>query len=155
MEKISELRALSIREPFASLMLHRKIETRTWATPYRGLVLICASQKPYHEIEIIKISGEAQAYRILKYINAKNIDEQPGKAIAIMELIDCRPMEPADEDNCFVKYDPKLYCHVMTMVTPIKPTPWKGSLGYTKVPLSSLIDIRPQDNNVTIKFRIQ
>jgi hypothetical protein len=44
-----EIRALTWKEPYASLMLHGKIETRTWYTKYRGLVLICAGLKHYNE----------------------------------------------------------------------------------------------------------
>lgn len=41
------MRCLSIRQPWASLIIagHKKIENRTWATPYRGPLLIHASQR--------------------------------------------------------------------------------------------------------------
>lgn len=128
------VRALSWKEPFASAMIIGKIETRTWDTKYRGLVLICASQKKYSEGDIIAISGEVQSQRLLvDFINNKRIIENPGKAIAIGRLIDSRPMTPNDESATFVKYRPGLYCHVYADVTPIKPFDWKGSQGWRTV----------------------
>jgi len=124
------VRALSWKEPFASAMLIGKIETRTWDTKYRGLVLICASQKKYTEGEIIEISGQHQAQRVLNLINTKRIIERPGKAIAIARLIDSRPMTPKDEDACLVKYRPGLFCHVYAEVIPIRWFDWKGSQGW-------------------------
>ena len=131
---LQTVRALSWKEPFASLMIIGKIETRTWDTKYRGLVLICASQKKYTEGDIIAISGEVQAQRLLvDFVNKKRIIENPGKAIAIGRLIDSRPMTPNDESATFVKYRPGLYCHVYADVTPIKPFDWKGSQGWRTV----------------------
>ena len=128
-----EIKALSWKEPFATLMLHEKIETRTWFTHYRGLVLICASKKPYKAKEIIEIC-EDQTKRIYNLFNSKGINEQPGKAIAIGRLSDCRLMTPEDEDKCFVKYRPGLYCHIYEDVKPIKAFDWKGAQGWHKVP---------------------
>lgn len=128
------IRALSWKEPFASLMLHGKIETRTWATKYRGLVLICASKKGYTEGDLIAISGESGAQRILHFLRDYSISEQSGVAIAIGRLVDCRKMKPEDEEKTFVKYRSELWCHVYDQVTPISPLGWIGSQGWGKVP---------------------
>lgn len=53
-----------------------------------------------------------------------------GYAIAIGKLIDCRPMTKDDEEKCFVKYSPNLFCHVYENVRPIKPIIWKGVQGW-------------------------
>ncbi len=124
---------MSWKEPFSSAMIVGKIETRTWDTKYCGLVLICSSQKKYTEGEIIAISGQVQAQRILGLINSKRIIENPGKAIAIGRLIDSRLMTPNDENATFVKYRPGLYCHIYADVLPIKPFDWKGSQGWRTV----------------------
>ena len=52
MDEIEPIKALSWKQPYASLMLKGKIETRSWPTNYRGLVLICASKAPYSIKEI-------------------------------------------------------------------------------------------------------
>ena len=127
------VRALSWKEPFASLMIIGKIETRTWDTKYRGLVLICASKMPYSEDEAVVITGASNSVRIIHLKISKRIIPNPGKAIAIGRLIDSRPMTPNDESATFVKYRPGLYCHVYADVTPIKPFDWKGSQGWRTV----------------------
>jgi hypothetical protein len=126
------MRALSWKDPYASLMLHGKIETRKWKTNHRGPVLICCSKKPYSLHAIVNISGAEQTQRIRKVLG----DEWPsvnGMAIAIGNLVDCRPMTPEDENACFVKYQPGLWCHIYKEVKPIKPFPFKGKQGWSNV----------------------
>jgi hypothetical protein len=142
METKNEIRALSWKQPYASLMLHGKIETRSWSTKYRGKVLICASKKPYYEIELLGISGDVQTQRIFELINSKGMKEPTGKAIAIGELVDCRQMEKEDEQKTFVKYRPGLWCHVYDNVRPICPFNWKGTQGWKKLDYFQKLDVR-------------
>lgn len=129
-----EVRALSWKEPFASLMLHGKIETRKWSTRYRGLVLICASQKPYTEAELMGICGTSTgAQKIFNFMNGRGIKENPGYAIAIGTLVDCRLMELEDEEKSFVEFWGHLYCHIYEDVQPIEPIPFKGQQGWKKL----------------------
>lgn len=131
-----ELRALSWKQPFATLMGHDKIETRTWPTSYRGLVLICASKKEYTEKEVINIASLEQFNRINDVIKKEGHDKMlrdRGYALFVGELIDCREMTIHDENDCFVKYDPLLYCHIYRNVRRIKPIPWKGTQGWKKL----------------------
>jgi hypothetical protein len=107
-----EIRALSWKEPYASLMLHGKIETRKWNTNYRGWVLICASKHPYNDDSVRNISGLQdydRIYNTLGYWLDNSITDYLGRAIAIGRLVDCRPMQKSDEDKCFVKYYPDLF----------------------------------------------
>jgi len=118
------------------LMLYGKIETRKWKTDIRGPVLICCSQKPYSLYTIEKISGDYQFHRIVDTLGAKDPSDWEdvcGKAIAIGNLVDCRPMTPEDEDACFVKYQPGLWCHIYKDIKPIKPFPFKGKQGWSTV----------------------
>lgn len=137
------IKALSWREPYGSLMLppHNKIETRTRWTNYRGLVLICASKKSYDWDDVMGISGQVQFDRIIDRMKQKNeghgklwYTDYHGLAFAVGKLVGCRRMMKEDEDKCFVKYFPDLWCHIYTNVRPIKPIPWKGSLGFSNVP---------------------
>jgi hypothetical protein len=138
-----ELRSLNWKQPFASLMLHGKIETRIWDTKYRGWVLICASKAPYNNFQILGISGNKQFGRIEETFNSVGPLAQ---AIAIGRLVDSRMMVKADEDRCFVEYqDPwqhtskktgkktwkRLWCHVYEDVQPIDPISWVGSQGWS------------------------
>ena len=128
------MRALSWKNPFAYLMLKGKIETRTWSTEYRGLVLICASQKSYPFPELIDISGLSQFLKLTDTLAGLNLDKSNGHAIAIGRLVDCRPMVSGDEEACFVRYREGLFCHIYENVRPIEPIPWKGSQGWRNVP---------------------
>lgn len=127
-EMRTTIRALSWKEPFASLMLHGKIETRTWSTKYRSLVLICASEN-----QVMDISGVTRADKIYNEI-LRFDPENNGHAIAVGHLTYCRPMQPEDEDKCFVEYRAGLFCHIYTNVRAIEPMPWKGSQGWGIVP---------------------
>lgn len=126
-----KLMALSWKQPYAELMLHGKIETRTWHTYYRGWVLICGSQSGYTSKQIENISGIIQKGRIHESLRNANIIG--GYAIAIGKLVDCRPMQKEDEDKCFVEFYPDLYCHVYENVQAIEPFPWKGTQGWKEV----------------------
>jgi hypothetical protein len=132
------MKALSWKEPYASLMLHGKIETRTWSTNYRGQVLICASQKPYSDLQTCDISGEIQSIRISDTLFSNEIELtrfKNGFAFAVGELVDCRPMTIEDEDKCFVQYRPGLWCHIYENVRELEyPIFWKGSQRWKNVP---------------------
>jgi len=131
------IRALSWKQPYAEMMLHGKIETRTWNTNYRGLVLICASKKGYNFNQVYSIAGDKQILRITDVLGRNNDHwyglHRSGIAIAVGRLIDCRPMRKEDEDKCFVEFHPDLYCHVYEDVKEIKPFDWKGSQGWKKL----------------------
>ncbi len=49
------MKAISILQPWASLVAlgHKKIETRSWNTKYRGELLIHASKKQTHMLDTI------------------------------------------------------------------------------------------------------
>lgn len=137
------MRALSWKEPYASLMLHNKIETRTWPTKYRGLVLICASKVPYTTNQVIAVSGLHQVNRNFPF-SISDYTPFSGKAIAVGELVNCRKMDPEDEDKCFVEYrqtmnstgiyESALWCHVYKDVRPLAfCIPWKGCQGWKKL----------------------
>lgn len=126
-----QIRALTWKEPFASMMLLGKIETRTWPTNFRGYVLICSSKRDYSIKSILNICGKQFSYAMNVLTQNKiNWGLTMGYAIAIGKLIDCRPMTKDDEEKCFVKYSPNLFCHVYENVRPIKPIIWKGVQGW-------------------------
>lgn len=123
------IRALSWNQPFASLMLRGKIETRKRSTKVRGLVLICSCKKEYEYGQVIDISGE-QTGRITDTLQCHWSSLPLGKAIAVGELTDCRPMTEEDADKCFVAYREGLWCWVFENVRPIHPFDFKGKQGW-------------------------
>jgi len=112
--------------------------------------LICAAQKPYKRKKVQEISGDVQCARGGEVLNilggVKFEDILPnGFAIAIANLVDCRPMTKQDEDKCFVAFkepwvhiSPKtgkktikrLWCWVFEDVQPIEPFHYKGKQGW-------------------------
>ena len=130
MDTDMEIRALSWKQPYASLMLHGKVETRSWNTKYRGLVLICSSKRDYKLDEVLRISGKKQLGRILNVFELHGYEQPSGMAIAIGELVNVKEMTPWDEDDCYVDWQPNLWCHVYSNVQAIEPFPWKGSQGW-------------------------
>lgn len=136
--------ALSWKEPFATLMIAgNKIETRTWETKVRGLVLICSSLKPYTTDESLAIMGQDNFNRAGNVFLATGMwpklttgPSTYGKAIGIGRLVDCRPMKSKDEERCFVEYSPDLWCHEYTEVQTIDPFPFVGGQKWRKIEVS-------------------
>jgi len=99
------MKALSIKQPWANMIASGKktIETRTWRTNYRGPLLIVSSRTP----------------RI----------EPAGYALAVAELIDCRPMTKDDEEKACCQIYPRAQAWVLTNIRRIDPFPVNGKLG--------------------------
>lgn len=108
------IKAISIKEPWATRILQGKtIETRTWKTDYRGPLLLCASKKPESNIS--------------------------GKAFAIVDLVDCRPMKYEDERAAMCKVYPGAVSWFFKNLRRIKPFPIKGQLGLFTVDISRVV----------------
>lgn len=97
----------------------KTIETRTWRTKYRGRLLICAS-KTYHE----DFDPHDSAFG----------DGLPlGMALAVVNLVDCRPMTKDDEQGaCCELYD-GAYAWILSDIKKITPFPVKGQLNIFEV----------------------
>lgn len=93
-DRKATIKAISIREPWASLILTGKktIETRTWKTSYRGPLLLCAAKKPnYTEV----VPGWITQSSMIA-----------GTAFAICNLVNVRPMTFEDQKlACVYIYD--------------------------------------------------
>lgn len=147
------LMALSWKQPYGELMLHDKIETRTWHTKYRGWVLMCASKQPYTWHDVRRIAGQNQYRRIREAICDDGHEFTTGKAFAIGWLDQCRPMTKEDEDRTFVEYQPPsgsrkpLFCHIYRNVQGFEPFDWVGTQGWkecasgTKEWVASLLNV--------------
>jgi hypothetical protein len=99
------MKALSLKQPWANLIAsgEKTIETRLWATRYRGKLLIVSSKLP-------------------------NI-APAGYAVAVAQLVDCRPMERRDEYAARCEIYEGAFAWVLSDVKAIQPFPIKGSLG--------------------------
>ena len=113
------MRALSVKQPWASLIARgaKRIELRTWATEYRGPLLICASQSASRE--------GLQHYE----------DGPRGVALCIVDLVDCRPSKRRDSVAAYCKPDREHYSWTLENVRAVPHVPVCGSLGLFKPPV--------------------
>lgn len=129
-ELIEPIHYLTWHQPFASLMLHRKKETRNRPTNVRGKVLILSSLNPYPQHELFQMCGT----KMMKFISDTLQDEPTkditGHAIAIGNLIDCKLMKKGDEKSCFIKYKRDRYMWIFENVQRIEPISFKGQQGW-------------------------
>lgn len=120
----TEIRALSIKQPWASLIVsgRKTLEVRSWSTPYRGTIIVCASAQPD------RVRGRALLTG----------DEPLGVAVGVVRLVDVREGRAADTKNalvdptghlCWVLDEPVPACHLVAV---------KGKLGLWRAPLSLL-----------------
>jgi hypothetical protein len=107
------MKALSLKQPWANLIASGKktIETRLWGTDYRGDLLIVSSKLP-------KI-------------------EPAGCAVALVELVECRPMTLSDEHDAMCEVYEKAVAWVLRNIRPLKPFPITGQLGIFDVEVAA------------------
>ena len=105
------MKALSIRQPWANLIAagDKTIEVRPWPTKYRGPLLIVSAKRP--------------------------AVPPAGCALAVVNLVDCRPMTQADEPAAMCKREPNQWAWVLTDVRRVEPQPVLGKLGLFEAPI--------------------
>ena len=97
------VRALTVRQPFAGLIAYgnKTLEIRSRRTNHRGQLLICAGANEYDGQMIDPdVPGRVVSCdRYLRDVRAYSpaVDMFPvGVAVALVELVNCRPMTPDD-----------------------------------------------------------
>lgn len=138
--KHEPLRALSVRQPWAGLLVYglKTIETRTWATMFRGVFLIHASgQVDRHARSIMKGGRDVLAYC--------DMNLQRGAVIGVARIHDCIEMLPEHEKFSCCKYSNGLFSHVVADAFPVEPIEMKGKLNYFQTDIS-LADLKPLSN---------
>jgi len=115
MDEEIQIKAISVKQPWANTIATGKktIETRTWKTSYRGPILIVSSRKP--------------------------AIEPAGCALAIADLVDCRPMVKADERKACIGLYSGAYSWILENIRSVTPFPVKGSLGIYDVIIKSVV----------------
>lgn len=162
------IRCLGLYQPYASLMLHGKIETRLVrrfkSPPFPlGKYLIYSTKKDISIGAIHRISGTVQTDRIYGTLIPQDQPHEPtatmfGYAIAVGDLDHIRPMTAADEDAAFALYqeDPcyKQWCLIFKNVQRIEPFVWLygkqgiGIIGQGKIPASVKDQIKVVSNPI-------
>jgi hypothetical protein len=116
-ECLAVMKAISIKQPWANLIASGKktIETRLWPTEYRGPLLIVSSKAP-------------------------NI-APAGYALAIAELVECRPMTKSDELAACCACYPDAFSWIMRDIRKIEIFPVRGKLGLYDVCIPESSDV--------------
>ena len=120
-ENITRPRILSIRQPWASLIVHgyKDVENRTWRTGYRGPVLIHAS------LATDRISDDD----IERRFGVRPPEKQSrGGVVGVAEIVDCVRPHPS------AWYAPAHWAFVLTGSRPLPFVPWKGALSLREAP---------------------
>ena len=99
------MKALSVRQPWANMIAagEKTIETRTWATNYRGPLLIISSKRPHIP--------------------------PAGCVVAVATLVACRSMTRRDEHAACCPVYENAHAWVLENVRKVEPIPVRGALG--------------------------
>ncbi len=120
---MKKMKAISVKQPWASLIAIglKSIETRTWATDYRGEILIVASKQPDNAA--------------MKHFSFLKESLSFGAALCMAELVDCQPMISADEKPARCPLYDGAYAWVLNNIRGVTPFEVKGRLGIYEVEL--------------------
>jgi hypothetical protein len=108
------MKALSVKQPWASLIAtgRKTVELRSWSTTHRGPLLICASRSPAYD------------------------DLPTGAALAIVEVVDCRPATLDDAGAACAVPPAGYFAWVLGSVIPLSvPFPVVGKCKFFNVAL--------------------
>jgi hypothetical protein len=144
-----EVRAISLHQPWASLIAQgaKTIETRSWRTPYRGLLAIHAAKVVSRDLLVLaEPAAYDQAtidavYRALK-------DPPRGAIVAVARLVKCLPTAPqgspyvnlwvqrlSHQEVAFGDFRPGRWGWVLEDVRALsEPVPCRGQQGIWPLP---------------------
>jgi len=136
--KTEEMRLLSLWQPWAMFvrLLYKRWETRSWSTPYRGLIAIHAAKTKDHLGQFEKLCREA------------GIDDMPkpypvfhyGAIIAVCDLTDCVPTvdvrdQLLQQEKTLGIYSAGRFAWKLENVRPLNPPlDYRGAMGLTRLP---------------------
>lgn len=122
-------KGLSLTQPWASLIAHghKRVETRSWSTKYRGEIFIHASKG---------FPGKARYFAGTQWAEGRLPAELPlGCLIATARIVDVKPTEDAigsitELERSFGDYGPGRYAWFLEDIKPFRVfVPFKGALG--------------------------
>ena len=121
------MKAISVKQPWAWLIAteRKSLETRTWATKYRGDLLICSSKK----LPVVSVREAFQE----RFGMWATIQLRFGVALCVATLVDCRVMTKADEKTTLCVIYPNAMVWVLRNIRRIEPFAIKGKLGLYEV----------------------
>lgn len=134
------MRAISLWQPWATAIAigAKKIETRSWASGYRGPLAIHAAKTKEH-IDYLRDPAVREAFYAAGYQNPLSLPL--GAIVATCELKDCLPTgyrhfdSISETERALGNYDMGRFGWVLENVVWLrKPVPFKGAQGFFNVP---------------------
>ena len=129
------MKAITLIQPWASLVAigAKRIETRSWATSYRGPHAIHASARYPGWAKAVALEEPAIRAALLEAL----LPPQrliTGHIIAVCDLVDCFQItpenQPAEPERSYGDYTPGRYAWALNDVRKLpRPIPAKGRLG--------------------------
>lgn len=126
--------AITVKQPFASLIVwgSKTIETRSSNLLYRGPLVIVSGKKVFDGPSLLKPNAS-------EYYQQNAALMLQGMAIGVVELVDCRPMVPDDEEAGLVPFSEGLFSWVLKNPVQIAPFEAPGRLGIFYIPGNKII----------------
>ncbi|MCT7977577.1 ASCH domain-containing protein [Laspinema olomoucense] len=128
LEQLQGLRAITLWQPWAGLIAHKfkQIETRSWSTDYRGIILIHSAKRPVYPSELEPFS---------EYVSNFDFVQDLGKIVAIAKLTDCVLMtdefieQQSELEKLCGNWQPGRYAWQLSQIQKIDPIPCPGKQG--------------------------
>ncbi|MFZ5688643.1 MAG: ASCH domain-containing protein [Bacillota bacterium] len=130
------MKAITLWQPWASLVAigSKKIETRSWATKYRGpLAIHAAAKTPGDSIIACFHEPFATVLKNAGFVRGKNISLPCGVVIATCRLVDCVTITPefvatlSEQERAFGDYTQGRYAWILDNVRRLeRPVPANG-----------------------------
>lgn len=147
------MKALSLWQPWATLIAigAKRVETRSWATSYRGPLAIHAAKRWDEAVRAAAIANHHIAVA-MSAVGLTAWDVLPrGAVVATCELVDCQPTasgvtldgwiaggvlwELTPYERAFGDYTPGRYAWLLADVKPLPtPIPMRGAQGLFDLP---------------------
>lgn len=139
------MKALSIKQPWASLIVHgiKDIENRTWKTNFRGRIYVHASKINFKDFDVLMSLPDRQRKVFNDFIKTNKFNSAIGcTIIGEVDIIDCvinhesswaekTEVLSHDEEFGYPNYGKPIYNWVLA--NPVlyeKPIPAKGKLSF-------------------------
>lgn len=145
------MKAFSLTQPWASLVIegHKKYETRSWSTKFRGPLAIHASKGFPRWAKLLMGTDEYDGDGFIRDALNRFPEELPmGSILGVVTLVDCHPTQDVRHGNplsakeiAFGDWAAGRFA--WQLENPIRfqyPVPMKGSLGLWEVP-ANLIEV--------------
>jgi hypothetical protein len=153
MTRLPSILGLSLLEPWASLMAHghKRVETRSWKTPYRGLVAIQASKSRQ------AVKDGTSHHLWWDVLGREEPEYHFGCIIAVVRLLGCVETEAISptldsQEQAFGNYEPGRFAWRFEAVPTrlVRPVLCKGMLGLWMLQPAADSDVRVQSGTESL-----